>query len=292
MTGAPRSPGPGPLDKREARRAFARAAHRYDEVAVLQREIGQRMLERLDLVHLTPEWILDVGSGTGVATAALSKRYRRARVIALDFALPMLHATRRRGPWLRKPRCICADAEHLPLADMSVDLIYSNATLQWCNDLEHTFREFLRVLRPGGLLMFSTFGPDTLKELRASWSQADAFAHVSPFLDMHDIGDALVRAHWAEPVMDVDRITLTYQDVHTLMRDLKVLGAHNVLAQRHRGLTGKGRLRRMQQAYEAFRQDGRLPASYEVIYGHAWAPAQRPIGDAVGIPVSQIGRHP
>jgi len=291
MTDAPRSPSPGPLDKREARRAFARAARRYDEVAVLQREIGQRMLERLELVRLTPEVILDVGSGTGVATTALSKRYRKARVIALDFALPMLHETRRRGAWLRKPRCICADAEHLPLADMSVDLIYSNATLQWCNDLEHTFREFLRVLRPGGLLMFTTFGPDTLKELRASWSAADAHAHVSPFLDMHDIGDALVTTHWAEPVIDVERITLTYQDVRTLMRDLKVLGAHNVVSQRHRGLTGKGRLRRMQQAYESFRENGRLPASYEVVYGHAWAPDQRQIGDAVGIPVSQIRRR-
>jgi malonyl-CoA O-methyltransferase len=291
MTGPPRTPNPGPQDKREARRAFARAARRYDEVAVLQREIGQRMLERLDLVRLTPKVILDVGSGTGVATAALSKRYRKARVIALDFALPMLHETRSRGAWLRKPRCICADAEHLPLADMSVDLIYSNATLQWCNDLEHTFREFLRVLRAGGLLMFTTFGPDTLKELRASWSAADAHAHVSPFLDMHDIGDALVRTHWAEPVIDVERITLTYQDVRTLMRDLKVLGAHNVVSQRHRGLTGKGRLWRMQQAYESFRENGRLPASYEVVYGHAWAPDQRRIGDAVGIPVSRIGRR-
>ena len=288
MTGPPR---PGPMDKGEARRAFARAAPRYDEVAVLQREIGQRMLERLDLVRLTPRVILDVGAGTGVATTALCRRYPKARVIALDFALPMLQATRRRGTWLRKPRCICADAEHLPLADMTVDLIYSNATLQWCNDLEHTFREFLRVLRPGGLLMFTTFGPDTLQELRASWSEADDQVHVSPFLDMHDVGDALVRAHWAEPVMDVERITLTYRDTAALMRDLKVLGAHNVHAQRHRGLTGKGRLRRMQQAYERFRNDGRLPASYEVIYGHAWAPHQRRVGDAVSIPVSQIGRH-
>ncbi len=288
MTDAP--PNPGHLDKREARRAFTRAARRYDEVAVLQREIGQRMLERLELVRLDPDVILDVGAGTGIATSALSKRYRQARVFALDFALPMLHETRRRGAWLRKPRCICADAEHLPLVDMSVDLIYSNATLQWCNDLEHTFGEFLRVLRPGGLLMFTTFGPDTLKELRESWSAADARAHVSTFLDMHDIGDALVRSHWAEPVVDVERFTLTYENVRTLMRDLKVLGAHNVVAGRHRGLTGKGRLQRMQQAYEKYRENGRLPASYEVDYGHAWAPIQRPLGDAVGIPVSQIRR--
>jgi malonyl-CoA O-methyltransferase len=276
------------VDKHQVRRAFSRAAEHYDEVAALQREIGQRMLDRLELVKLQPELVLDVGSGTGVATAALARRYRKARVLALDFAFPMLQQTRKRGAFLRKPRCVCGDLEHLPLADSSVDLIYSNAAIQWSNDLDHTFSEFRRVLRPGGLLMFTTFGPDTLKELRAAWSVADGATHVSRFIDMHDVGDALLRAGLADPVMDVDRMSLTYDRVSDLMRDLKVLGAHNATSDRQRGLTGKGRMKAMAAAYEEFRRDGRLPAHYEVVYGHAWAPAREQT-EGVAVPFDRLG---
>ncbi|MGD8588703.1 MAG: malonyl-ACP O-methyltransferase BioC [Chromatiales bacterium] len=280
------------IDKQQARRAFERAASAYDEVAVLQRETAQRMLERLDYIRHEPAVILDVGAGTGEATLALSRRFKPARTIALDFALPMLQRARKRGSWLRRLRCVCGDAERLPLADRSVDLIFSNATLQWCNDLEGTFREFLRVLRPDGLLMFSTFGPDTLKELRASWAAVDDRPHVSPFADMHDIGDAMLRAGLFNPVVDVDRMRLTYTEVAGLLRDLKALGAHNVTAGRQRSLTGKSRLQAMVQAYEAFRLDGRLPASYEVVYGHAWAPRQRSQDGVTCIPLEglKIGR--
>lgn len=280
------------IDKGQARRAFSRAAERYDQVAVLQREIGQRMLERLELVRLQPQVILDIGAGTGVATAALAARYRKARVLALDFAFPMLLQTRKRGSWLRKPRCICGDLEQLPVAEQSVDLIYSNAAIQWSNDLDATFAEFRRVLRPGGLLMFTTFGPDTLKELRTAWAAVDSGAHVSTFIDMHDVGDALLRAGLADPVMDVDRMMLTYERVSGLMKDLKILGAHNVNHDRQRGLTGKGRLQAMQSAYEAFRrdQDGLLPASYEVVYGHAWAPEAGHRSNAPSIALDSIGR--
>ncbi|MCP4127392.1 MAG: methyltransferase domain-containing protein, partial [Gammaproteobacteria bacterium] len=185
------------IDKQQACSSFSRAAERYDEVAVLQRETGQRLVERLDLMLIEPKVILDVGSGTGVATAELAKRYKKAQIVALDFAFPMLLKARKRGSWLRRPRCVCADLEHLPFADGSVDLIYSNAALQWSNDLEHTFGEFMRVLRPGGLVAFTTFGPDTLKELRMAWSEADGGSHVSQFLDMHDVGDALVSSQFA-----------------------------------------------------------------------------------------------
>ena len=279
------------IDKRQARRAFERAADGYEAAAVLQREIATRMLERLDYVRLTPSLILDAGAGTGMAIDGLMRRFPKARVIALDFALPMLLRARRRGSWRRRPRCVCADTEALPLVDGSLDLIFSNVTLQWCNDLEGTFREFLRVLRPGGLLMFTTFGPDTLKELRAAWAVVDAASHVSDFLDMHDIGDALVRTRFADPVMDVENLTLTYPTVEKLMGDLKVLGAHNVTAGRPRGLTGKARLRRMIAAYEQFRRDGRLPASYEVVHGHAWVPTQKPVADGIAVPVGAIGRR-
>jgi len=283
------------LDKELIRKSFDQAAASYDQAAVLQREVGNRMLERLALVRLTPSMIVDVGCGTGIATVQLMKKYRKARVFGLDIAPQMLTIARRRAPWFRKLRCLCGDAEALPLATTSCDLLFSNLALQWCGDLDRVFREFRRVLKPGGLLLFSTLGPDTLTELRQSWRAVDGFNHVNAFMDMHDIGDALMRAQLAEPVMDVERITLTYQEVFGLMRDLKTLGAHNISAGRAQGLTGKGRLHAMRAAYERFRHNGLLPATYEVVYGHAWAPQEslstkRTDGVAV-FPVSQLRRR-
>jgi malonyl-CoA O-methyltransferase len=276
------------IDKRQARLAFSRAAPHYDEVAQLQREIAQRMLDRLEYILHQPARVLDVGAGTGDATYALMRRYPEAEVLALDFALPMLQQTREREPDLAMPACLCGDAELLPLADNSVDMIFSNAALQWCNDLQGTFREFLRILRPNGMLLFSTFGPDTLMELRQSWASVDGSSHVSPFVDMHNIGDAMLQAGLAEPVVDVDRLQLTYADVPSLMRDLKTLGAHNATRDRPRGLTGKGHLRAMFEAYEQFRHEGRLPASYEVVYGHAWAPTQKQVNGETHVPLEVL----
>lgn len=279
---------PTPIDKAAARCAFARAARGYDAVAVLQREIADRMLERLDYIRLEPGRVLDLGAGTGYALDGLLRRYAHAQVLALDFAESMLQQARQRGGWRRRPLCLCADAESLPLAAGSVDLVFSNATLQWCNDLAQTFAECLRVLRPGGLFLFSTFGPDTLSELRSAWAAVDGDVHVSGFLDMHDVGDALVRARFADPVMDVERLTLTYERLAELMRDLKGLGAHNVATGRHRALTGRRRLIALEAAYERFREAGRLPATYEVVYGLAWVPQQKPVGDGVTIPLEQL----
>jgi malonyl-CoA O-methyltransferase len=214
--------------------------------------------------------VLDLGSGTGQCIDSLLSRYRKAEVIALDIALPMLLRARRRGRWLRRPRCICADAERLPFADGSFELVFSNLMLQWVVDLEAAFREVRRVLRPGGLWLFTSFGPDTLKELRASWEQVDNYAHVNRFLDMHDVGDALLRTGFNDPVMDVERLMVTYPDVWQLMRELKQIGAHNVTAGRRRGLTGKDRMRKLVQAYQSYQVNGLLPASYEVVNGHAW----------------------
>lgn len=269
------------LDKRLMRRAFESAAREYDKSAMLQHEVGRRMLERLGLVRLKPSFILDAGAGTGAPSKALVQRYPGATVIALDIAHGMLLEARMRVSFLSKwfthrQTFVCSDIESLPLTTASVDMIFSNLSLQWCNDLDRALSEFYRVLKPGGLLMFSTFGPDTLKELRASWSKVDQYSHVNAFMDMHDIGDALVRARFANPVMDVERHTLTYPDLNTLLRDLKSIGAHNVTAGRPHGLTGKGRLRQLTAAYEKYRKDGVLPASYEVIYGHAWAPETMP----------------
>ncbi|WPL16268.1 Malonyl-CoA O-methyltransferase BioC [Thiorhodovibrio winogradskyi] len=284
------------IDKTAARRSFERAAATYEAAAVLQREIGERLLERLDYVRLQPATVLDLGCGTGLALDDLCRRYRNARVIGLDFATGMLARARRRGHWRNRPRTLCGDIDRLPLADNSVDLVFSNATLQWSNDLSGCFAELYRVLRPKGLLMFTTFGPDTLIELRRAWAEADGGAHVSTFIDMHDIGDMLVRARFADPVMDCEHLTLTYATVTDLMADMKSLGTQNRLRGRQRGLTSRERLRRMTAAYERLRQDDRLPSTWEVVYGQAWmaaekAPAQRVTDQGIAIPVSAIQRR-
>lgn len=260
------------LHKRSLRESFDRAAEKYDEVAVLQREVGERMLDRLQFVRVSPQTILDVGAGTGMFSAALSRHYKKSRVLALDLAPRMLQQARKRKGWFSRQGFICGDAEALPIADNSVDLIFSNFTLQWCGELDQAFAEFRRVLKPGGLLMFSTLGPDTLKELRQSWQAADAAPHVHEFIDMHDVGDALLRNGMSDPVMDVENFTLAYNDAMQLMRELKMIGAHNAAVHRSQGLTGKGRLKKMLAAYESLRSDGVLPATYEVVYGHAWCP--------------------
>ncbi len=279
------------IHKRLARRAFEKAADTYDEAAVLQNEIGDRLMERLDYIRLQPRRILDLGAGTGMFTSALMKRYRKADVVALDIAKPMLHCVRQRAGWLRKPGCVCGDTETLPFADDSFDFIFSNLMLQWCTDLEATFIELRRVLSPGGLLMFTTFGPDTLMELRASWEAVDGYTHVNSFIDLHDVGDSLLHTKWAEPVMDSERITVTYRELRGLMQDLKQIGAHNVTSGRPRGLTGKRHLQQLVEAYEPFREDGVLPASYEVVYGHAWSPLNK--HSAAGsheVPLSELDR--
>ncbi|MGF1547952.1 MAG: malonyl-ACP O-methyltransferase BioC [Thiotrichales bacterium] len=265
---------PPPLDRAKLRRSFERAAERYDAAAVLQREIADRLLERLDYVRLDPRRILDLGTGTGYCAGALLRRYSKAAVIAADLAWTMARVARRRRVWLRRPLAVCADAGALPVGDSSVDLVFSNLMLQWCVPLDPYFSEIRRVMAGGGLLLFSTFGPDTLRELRQAWAEVDFGTHVHRFVDMHDVGDALVRAGFADPVMDMERLTLTYAELTDLLRDLKAIGASNADSGRAPGLTGPRTLRRLRTAYERFRDAaGRLPATYEVVYGHAWVPA-------------------
>jgi len=263
---------PYQLDKSLVRRSFDRAAAGYERVAVLQREVGKRLVERLDLINTTPHRILDLGTGCGGTTNALMERYGDSRLVALDLSESMLKQASKNVQQHKRPAYICGDMENIPCANAGFDLIFSNLTLQWCNDVGQALREFARLLKPGGMVLFTTFGPDTLKELRASWSKVDSYTHVNGFFDMHDIGDALIQCGLAEPVMDTETFTLTYPGLNKLMGDLKDMGAHNVTAGRPRGLTGKGKLRTLRQAYEAFRLNGSLPATFEVIYGHAWAP--------------------
>lgn len=263
------------LDKARVRASFDRAARSYDAAAILQKEVRERMLARLEYIKLDPRNILDAGAGTGHATRALTVRYPGSHVVGLDLALGMLRQATAGDPWwrrfMRKPQdVVCGDIERLPLAAASMDMIWSSLAIQWCNDLDASFSGMARVLRPDGLFMFSTFGPDTLKELRAATAVDPDHVHVSRFIDMHDIGDALVRNGFTAPVLDVETFVMTYDDVLGVMRDLKAIGAHNAAQGRRRGLEGKGFLQQLTERYERFRDNGKLPATFEVVYGHAW----------------------
>jgi malonyl-CoA O-methyltransferase len=260
------------LDVRHVRHAFGRAAATYEAHAVLQAEVGSRLMERLEGVALEPVRVLDAGSGPGIGASALAARFPNAGVIALDLALPMLRAATRHAGHPPAFAHVCADVQALPLPDASFDLVHSNLCLQWCDDPGLALAEFARVLRPGGLLLFSTFGPATLYELRTAFAAADAEPHVSRFVDMHDIGDALLTTGFRDPVLERDDFTLTYADALALMRELRAIGATNADAKRQRTLTGKAHLARVVAAYEAFRRDGVLPATYEVVYAQAFAP--------------------
>ncbi len=258
------------LQRRQIRNNFGRAAVSYDAAAQLQREVADRMLEQFQYEQIEPQTILDVGAGTGYCTRGLEQRFRKSRIIGLDLAEGMLQQACKERRWLSKQRFLCGDAQQLPLADESVDLIFSNFTLQWCADLQQVFRECMRVLRPGGLLTFSLPGGDSLHELRTAWTTVDDQVHVNRFVDLQQVGDLLFQQGFAEPVTSVDRFTLTYPDVMGLMRDLKGLGATNVNAGRRSGLMGRAALRQLEQGYPARDVDGRIDASWEVVYGHAW----------------------
>jgi len=281
------------LDPRGVRRSFDRAARTYDAAAVLHAEVRGNLLARLDFMTLNPRVVMDAGAGTGHAGRKLKVRYPKALVIALDSSPGMLEEAARRQSWLRPVVRVCADAEQLPLADGSVDLILSNLMLQWC-DPDSVFAEFRRVLKPGGLLTFTTLGPDTLREFRSAWAAVDSGSHVNQFFDMHDIGDALVRGGFASPVLDVERYSLTYPDVRRVAADLKATGGRNVTLGRPRGLTGRRKYAGLQAAYESFRHDGRLPATYEVVFAHAWAPsdaARRRGDDGSTVSLEEITRQ-
>ena len=263
------------INKTKVASSFSKSAQDYSEHAVLQRTVAERLLERLELVSISPKVIIDVGSGPGGAARQLAKRYKGAQVLQLDLSMEMLNQSRfEDSRFFSKQKYICGDAESLPLVKNSAELVFSSLMLQWCNDLDAAFTQIKSTLTRQGLFLFATLGPDTLKELRASWAELDDGVHVNTFIDMHDVGDALVRAGFVEPVMDVENIIMTYEDCSSLMKDLKTLGANNANDDRSKGLTGKNKIENLESAYEKYRTDGRLPATYEVVYGHAWAPLQ------------------
>lgn len=273
------------FDPRHVRHAFGRAADSYTAAADLQREVQGWLLESLMYLDDTvPQTVVDLGCGPGAASTALRARWPKARIVAVDLAMPMLRKISPRSGWNPLARGIdrvCADAAALPLADNSVDVLFSNLCLQWVEDLPAALAGFRRVLRPDGLLLFSTFGHDTLHELRSAFGQADQAPHVSPFAALAQVGDALMQAGFRDPVIDRELMVRHYPDLGALMRELRAIGATNALATRRRSLTGRARFARAAAAYPGATAD-RLPASWDIITAMAWAPAH-------GAPIREAG---
>lgn len=272
-------------DRKAVARAFRKVAAGYAAADFMHAEIRARLLERLDLVSLQPATILDLGAGPPEATAALAARYPQAHLLAIDLVPAMPGAAAQ--PWDR----ICADAAALPFASQSVDLVVAGMLLHWCEDPAAVLGEVRRVLRVPGLLLLTTLGPDTLRELRDAWEQVDELPHALAFTEMHNLGDALVRAGFAEPVVEVERLTVSYGEPGQLLSDLRSVGAGDLGPGRRRSLTGRGRWRAMLATLEAGRRaDGSLPVTLEVIYAHAWTSAQRHAapGEGIEIPLERV----
>ncbi len=259
------------IDKQEVANSFSKAAQNYDAFAFIQREIGERLLERLDLMNIQPRTIVDLGCGTGHFTRALKKKYGKAKVTGVDIAPGMIEVARSKNSWFKSCEYHCADMDSLPFDDNSVDLLFSNLALQWVPNEAKTFAEFSRVLKPEGLIIFATLGPDTLTELRRAWRQVDEQVHVNEFIDMHDLGDAMLKAGIADPVVDMEHIRLTYKTLNGLFKDLKGIGAHNMNQGRPNALMSKSKWFAMTKAYQTFCDgDGLYPVTYEAVYGHGW----------------------
>ena len=280
------------FDRGAVGRDFSRASAHYDAAAQLQAGVNDELVQRLQFFQLQPRAILDLGCGTGRGAAALRRRYPRAQVVAVDLAPGMVAAAHRRQRFWRRYHCVRADGGALPFAAQSFDLVFSSLMFQWCDDPGALFTQLQQVLRPGGLLLFSTFGPDTLQELRAALAQADAQSHVSAFADMPLLGAAMSGAGLAEPVMDRELIRHHYADARALMQELRSIGAQHAAADRRRSLTGPGRLRAMTAAYEGQRTAAGLPATWEIIYGAAFAGQPRQsAGAETVVPIGAVGRR-
>lgn len=284
-----------PVDKPMVIKSFDRAAIHYEENAILQQTVAGRLLERLDLIKINPGRIVDIGSGTGMTARVLGKKYKLAQVLQIDISGCMLRYSRQREKkFFSRQHHIQADMENIPLRDNSVDLVFSSLTYQWCNNLDKAYSEVCRLLSSNGPFIFTMLGPDTLKELRSCWASVDDDMHVNDFIDMHDVGDALGRAGFHDIVMDVEMITLEYADCIQLMRELKLVGAQNVNTYRQKNLTGKNKIQQVVSAYEQFRRNGALPATYEIVYGLAWKPAidqARQYAGVSYVPVEKIRRR-
>ena len=275
----------------DVRRRFDRAAPRFDDADFVHRLSRDGLMSRLAPMAVDASTVLDLGAATSAATPALAQRFRGAKIVSVDLSLSMLeHGRRRRRGLLirRRTAAVQADARALPFADDSADVVFANMLLPWIGDPAQVFGEVARVLRDGGLFAFATLGPDSLLGVRRAWQAASPHAHVNHFLDMHDIGDAVVRSGLADPVLDVDRLAVSYRDAKSLFRDLTAAGARNSLTGRAAGLTGKHRFTTMRDALFA---DGQLKLELELVYGHCFGRSlQQTVGE-VRIDAGSIPRR-
>lgn len=262
---------PPRLDKAFVKKSFNRASKSYNHAAILQEEVLKRLLERLQYIRLEPQQVIDIGCGTGKGFAGLHKHYSKAKIISMDLAFSMLQQAGKQYGLFEKKRLVNADMERLPFTDNSFDLMFSSLALQWANDLPTTLRDLARIGRSEGLLMFATFGPATLSELRDSWQSIDQKPHVHQFIDMHDVGDALMAAGFSQPVVDSEVIRLEYSEFRQVLDDLKNIGASNADKNRSRGLMTPAKLKLLEASYrDNGYENSKFIASYEVVYAHAW----------------------
>jgi len=274
----------------EVRDVFDRLAGNYDRYAALEQEIGTRLLERLQFQKSAPRRIVDLGSGTGRCALELKRRFRKAQVIALDASLVMSQQARKRSSLLRPLQALCADLEHLPLADRSVDLVFSNLAFQWVREYASLSNGLRRIVRPGALLVFSTLGPDSLKEFREAAGYAQESGLQRRFADMHLVGDAMLAAGFSEPVMDSEYVTVEYRDFDTLLNELESTGAASHFADWHAQTSQRSEL---EEKYREFLREGRFPVTWEIVYGSAFGPEEgRPVktpdGDVAAFSVEHL----
>ena len=276
--------------KQEIINSFSKSATSYDTLAKVQHEIGKRLLERLDYIKIEPKAVLDMGCGTAAFSKLLKKKYPNASIVSMDISHEMLKVAKKKQRWSLKRYRLCnADMEALPFKANSFDLVFSNQAVHWGSALELVFNEVNRAMCSDGLFIFSTLGPDTFKEIRQSWGKVDDFSHVNQFTDMHDVGDDLVKSFFADPVIDMEYITLKYSKLKKLFHDIKGQGVKNVTTMRRKGLTGKKAWAGFEKAYESLADsDKKYPLTYEVIYGHAWKGRMKNKGSDTFIPISSL----
>ena len=281
------------LRLRDIRRRFDRAASGFDDADFVHAVTRHGLYSRLKPLLLKPEAILDLGSATGAMGRLLRKRFRRAHVVSFDLSHAMLAQARSNKAWFSRSSFVQGDAHQLSFSNGAFDMVVANQVLPWAPDPQPIFDEVSRVLRKGGVFAFATLGPDSLREIERAWAGIDAGAHVLRFPDMHDIGDGLVRSGLRDPVLDVDRLAVTYENVDSLFADLTRAGARNVLEHRSQGMVGKRAFRAMTDALAASGTDGKIVLELELVYGHCWGSGPKSDPSLYEIDANRIPRrHP